>query len=295
LRAADGTRLAAVAVPGPPDAIASVVVVHGFSNSSRTPEIQRLAVGLSSVAHVVALDLRGHGPSGGRSTLGRLEPDDVDAAVAAATEWAPGVPVVAVGVSLGGAASLVAAGRGGALAGVVAVSAPAWADLSSPAGVRLDRWRARPSGRALVRAMSGTRMDPAPEARISPAVAKASRLRSVLLSLARYTGTTPAMRRNGASGRILNSVDLPRNRGYRPSDASSTIPSTNPFTWLATSTTGPPGRCSAPATSMRRKKTRVRSRARRRIVARPAPADAGRRPTPALRALPRPGSGPSAY
>jgi pimeloyl-ACP methyl ester carboxylesterase len=80
LRAADGTRLAAVALPGPPDAIASVVVVHGFSNSSRTPEIQRLAVGLSSVAHVVALDLRGHGRSGGRSTLGRLEPDDVDAA-----------------------------------------------------------------------------------------------------------------------------------------------------------------------------------------------------------------------
>ena len=36
LRSADGTPLAAVRVPGPDDALASVVVVHGFSNWSRT-------------------------------------------------------------------------------------------------------------------------------------------------------------------------------------------------------------------------------------------------------------------
>jgi pimeloyl-ACP methyl ester carboxylesterase len=161
LRSADGTPLAAVALPGPPDAVASVVVVHGFSNSSRTPEVQRLAAGLATAAHVVVLDLRGHGRSGGRSTLGRHEPDDVDAAVAAAAERAPGRPVVAVGISLGGAASLVAAARGTALAGVVAVSAPAWPDLTSPAGARLARWQASAGGRAIVRALSGTRLDPA--------------------------------------------------------------------------------------------------------------------------------------
>ena len=88
LRSADGTPLAATFLPGPPGAVASVVVVHGFSNSSRTPEVQRLAVTLSRSMPVVALDLRGHGRSGGRSTLGRREPDDVDAAVAAA----PGAP-----------------------------------------------------------------------------------------------------------------------------------------------------------------------------------------------------------
>jgi pimeloyl-ACP methyl ester carboxylesterase len=163
LRSADGTSLAAVALPGPAAAVASVVVVHGFSNSSRTPEVQRLAHELATAAHVVVLDLRGHGRSRGRSTLGRREPDDVDAAVVAAAERAPGLPVVAVGVSLGGAASLVAAGRGSALAGVVAVSAPAWPDLTSPAGARLARWRARPSRRALVWAISGTRLDPAPD------------------------------------------------------------------------------------------------------------------------------------
>jgi len=162
LRSADGTRLAARLLAGPADAVASVVLVHGFSNSSRTPEIHRLAHELASSFNVVALDLRGHGRSGGRSTLGLREPDDVDAAVATAAALAPRLPVVAIGISLGGAASLVAAGRRpGAVAGVVAVSAPAWTDLSSPAGRRLARWRQRRSGRLLVRILSGTRLAPA--------------------------------------------------------------------------------------------------------------------------------------
>jgi alpha-beta hydrolase superfamily lysophospholipase len=54
-----------------PPAVASVVVVVVLSNSSRTPEVQRLAHELAAAAHVVALDLRGHGRSKGRSTLGR--------------------------------------------------------------------------------------------------------------------------------------------------------------------------------------------------------------------------------
>src|SRR5689334_18876108 len=78
LRAADGTALAATALAGPPGATVCAVVVHGFSNSSRTPEVQRLALDLSRSLPVIALDLRGHGRSGGRCTLGRSEPDDVD-------------------------------------------------------------------------------------------------------------------------------------------------------------------------------------------------------------------------
>jgi alpha-beta hydrolase superfamily lysophospholipase len=69
-RASDGTRLAAVRVPGPPDAAATIVVVHGFTNSSRSPEIYELVHALSAWAHVIALDLRGHRRSGGRCTLG---------------------------------------------------------------------------------------------------------------------------------------------------------------------------------------------------------------------------------
>ena len=159
LRSADGTPLAAVRVPGPDDAVASVVVVHGFSNWSRSREIHRFVTELSSWAHVVALDLRGHGRSGGRSTMGVKEPWDVAAAVAAAQAFAPDLPVVAVGISLGGVSSLLAAGRGSPVAGVVAVSAPAWRDLGSPAGARLSRWLSTRRGRATLFVLSGTRVD----------------------------------------------------------------------------------------------------------------------------------------
>jgi pimeloyl-ACP methyl ester carboxylesterase len=161
LRSADRTRLAAVWVPGPRDAIASVVVAHGFSNSSRSLEVHAAVGQLATWAHVVAFDLRGHGRSAGRSTMGVAEPADVAAAVVAARALAPARPVVALGVSLGGAAALLAAGTGTGVAGVVSVSAPAWRDLTSPAGVRLAAWSSSRRGRAALLALSGTRIDPA--------------------------------------------------------------------------------------------------------------------------------------
>jgi len=153
--------LAAVWVPGPADAMATVIVVHGFSNWSRSHEVHAAVAQLSTWANVVALDLRGHGHSAGRSTFGVAEPSDVAAAVTAGRALAPGLPVVALGISLGGASSLLAAGAGSPLAGVVAVSAPAWRDLTSPAGARLARWTRTRRGRALILALSGTRIDPA--------------------------------------------------------------------------------------------------------------------------------------
>ena len=161
LRSADGTRLSAGWLPGPADAIATVVVVHGFSNWSRSWEVHAAVDQLSTWAHVVALDLRGHGRSAGRSTFGVAEPADVAAAVAAGRALAPARPVVALGMSLGGASALFAAGGGSPLAGVIAVSAPAWRDLTSPAGVRLARWTTTRRGRAVILALSGTRVDPA--------------------------------------------------------------------------------------------------------------------------------------
>jgi len=161
LRSADGTRLFAAWLPGPADAIATVVVVHGFSNWSRSWEVHAAVDQLSTWAHVVALDLRGHGRSAGRSTFGVAEPADVAAAVAAGRALAPARPVVALGMSLGGASALFAAGGGSPLAGVIAVSAPAWRDLTSPAGVRLARWTTTRRGRAVILALSGTRVDPA--------------------------------------------------------------------------------------------------------------------------------------
>ncbi|MDQ6928882.1 MAG: alpha/beta fold hydrolase [Actinomycetota bacterium] len=134
LTTADGVRLSADLLRGPPDAPATVVLVHGFALSSRTPKIHAFANLLAHDVNVVVPDLRGHGRSGGRCTLGDLEPLDVAAAVEAAP---PGLPVVTMGVSLGGAAVLLHGGTLGGVAGVVAISAPAWS----------NSWDTRPTER----------------------------------------------------------------------------------------------------------------------------------------------------
>src|SRR5919109_692773 len=64
---------------------AAVVVVHGFTASSEHPDVVALADTLHDRAlDVVWYDARGHGRSGGHSTLGDLEANDVAAAVALA-------------------------------------------------------------------------------------------------------------------------------------------------------------------------------------------------------------------
>jgi pimeloyl-ACP methyl ester carboxylesterase len=158
LFARDGTPIHGVRLPGPEDAPCTVVVVHGVTNNSRTPTMFRFALQVATWAHVVTIDLRGHGASGGRSSLGALEHLDVAAAVAAARAAAPDLPVVAVGTSLGASAALVAAGRHGGLAGVVAVSPPAWRDMGPPSAARLGWWAATPAGRLGLRVVTGTRV-----------------------------------------------------------------------------------------------------------------------------------------
>src|SRR4051812_21748653 len=96
LRAADGVRLAAVQLDGPPDASVNIVLAHGFSNWSRSPRIHAFATHLSNRAHVVVPDLRGHGRSEGVTTFGEKEPLDVEAAADALREAHPGLPVVTV-------------------------------------------------------------------------------------------------------------------------------------------------------------------------------------------------------
>lgn len=157
LSAADGTVLAAAKIPGPADAPCTVVLVHGFVNWSRTPAVHAFAHVLAGTVDVIVPDLRGHGRSSGTCTLGRDEPLDVAAAVAAAD---PAKPVVTVGISLGGASVLLhAAGDPGAVAGVVAVSAPAsWGGLGTDGANRIERWIATPSGRRVLRVLLRTRL-----------------------------------------------------------------------------------------------------------------------------------------
>lgn len=106
---------------------AAVVVVHGFTATSEHPDVLALVETLHDRAlDVVWYDARGHGRSGGRSTLGDLEVHDVAAAVQGAAERAD--RVVLVGASMGAIAALryaAASGRDPRLAGVVLVSCPA--------------------------------------------------------------------------------------------------------------------------------------------------------------------------
>lgn len=141
----DGVRLSGARLAGPADAPCTVVLVHGFVNWSRTPRVHAFAHLLARHVHVVVPDLRGHGRSKGESTLGFSEPLDVAAAVAAAD---PDLPVVTVGVSLGGAAVLLHAGAAASVPaadlqpaqrrvdGVVAISAPAWWGVAESPGTK---------------------------------------------------------------------------------------------------------------------------------------------------------------
>lgn len=155
----DGVRLAGARLAGPPDAFASVVLVHGFVHSCRTPGIFRFAHALARELNVWVPELRGHGRSAGLCTLGRDEPLDVGAAVAAARAARPELPVVTVGISLGGAAVLLHGGTYGGVAGVVAISSPAWwGAWDTPATQRLRRYAMTPMGRAVAARLLHTRV-----------------------------------------------------------------------------------------------------------------------------------------
>ena len=106
----DGVVLRGTFAPGVPGASA-VVLVHGRGDSRRrlVPWARELA---SRGAHVLRFDLRGHGVSEGVAvTFADREPDDVEAALA----WLaaqPGVGALhALGVSMGGGATLAAVAR----------------------------------------------------------------------------------------------------------------------------------------------------------------------------------------
>ena len=88
--------------------------------------------------------------------MGVQEPEDVAAAVAAGT---PGLPVVTVGTSLGGASVLLHAGRHAAVAGTVAISAPAWwGSFEREGSDRVRRFIGSPIGRMVLGFLLRTRV-----------------------------------------------------------------------------------------------------------------------------------------
>ena len=120
----DGTELA-VGVQGPLDAPVALVLAHGFSMSSADGRLGSLAAGLAGAGHAVyTFDFRGHGRSGGVSTLGDLEVLDLDAVVRLARRHEHDRVVVA-GASMGGFVALRHAALIGGEDAVVGISTPA--------------------------------------------------------------------------------------------------------------------------------------------------------------------------
>jgi len=117
----DGVPIDAIHLPGPGDL--AIVVAHGFTLSWQRPPVWRIANRFSRAAGVVTFDFRGHGRSGGLSTLGDLEIKDLDVAVAYARQLGY-ARVAAVGFSMGASIVLRHAGLIGGVDAVVSVSGP---------------------------------------------------------------------------------------------------------------------------------------------------------------------------
>ncbi|MFI2203627.1 alpha/beta hydrolase family protein [Streptomyces sp. NPDC020192] len=180
LRTADGIPVDSVYDPGPavyetpPDTHRSdsrspvFVIAHGFTGDVDRPHVRRVAGVLRGYGAVVTFSFRGHGRSGGRSTVGDKEVLDL----AAAVDWARGLGharVVTVGFSMGGSVVLRhAALHPGTADAVIAVSAPARWYYRGTAPMRRLHWLVtRPEGRLVGRYGLRTRIhhrdwDPVP-------------------------------------------------------------------------------------------------------------------------------------
>jgi pimeloyl-ACP methyl ester carboxylesterase len=117
----DGVPIEAIHLPGPKDL--AIVVAHGFTLSWQRPNVWRIANRFNRTAGVLTFDFRGHGRSGGLSTLGDREIRDLDVVVAYARELGYR-RVAAVGFSMGASIVLRHAGLIGGLDAVVSVSGP---------------------------------------------------------------------------------------------------------------------------------------------------------------------------
>ena len=123
--AADGVRVAARHDPprSGADTGLAVVLGHGFTGSRLRPEVRAVARVLSESAGVLSLDFRGHGDSGGCTTLGRDEVLDVEAVVGLARSLGY-ERVATLGFSMGAGIVVRHAAIFGGLRAVVAVSGP---------------------------------------------------------------------------------------------------------------------------------------------------------------------------
>jgi pimeloyl-ACP methyl ester carboxylesterase len=158
----------------------AIVVAHGFTMTWQRPLVWQLVQHFNRSAGVVTFDFRGHGRSGGLTTLGDKEIDDLDVAVRYARELGY-QRVATVGFSMGGSVVLRHAALRGGVDAVISVSSPGrWYYRGTVAMRRVHLAAERRLGRTFTKYVLKTRIssegwptpDPMPPAeaasRISP-------------------------------------------------------------------------------------------------------------------------------
>lgn len=173
----DGVPIDAAHLPG--DSDLAIVLAHGFTLNWQRPAVWRVATRLNRFGGVVTFDFRGHGRSGGVSTVGDKEIKDVDVAVGYARELGYR-RIVTVGFSMGASTVLRHAGLVGGVDAVVSVSSPGQWYYRGTKPMRLVHFAVEnKAGRLVARTMLKTRIsngkwDPMPlppaeaAARIAP-------------------------------------------------------------------------------------------------------------------------------
>ena len=173
----DGVPIEAMHLPRDTDL--AIVLAHGFTLSWQHGAVWKVARQLNRSAGVIAFDFRGHGRSGGLSTLGDRETKDLAVAVAYARELGYR-RIVAVGFSMGASIVVRYAGLVGGIDAVVSVSGPGRWYYRGTYPMRRVHWAVeRRLGRMITRRwlntrISGGRWNPVPmppaeaAARIAP-------------------------------------------------------------------------------------------------------------------------------
>lgn len=156
----DDVQISAVHLPS--SSKTAFVVAHGFTGSWRYQRVRKVLRTLNENAGVIAFDFRGHGESGGKTTVGLLEVNDLHSAVSWARELGYH-KVVTLGFSMGGAVAIRYGVGQGLVDSVISVSAPAfWFYRGTTATRRVARMVGTSWGRGLTSLILRTRIEVKP-------------------------------------------------------------------------------------------------------------------------------------
>ena len=152
----DGVPIEAMHLPRDTDL--AIVLAHGFTLSWQHGAVWRVARRLNRTAGVIVFDFRGHGRSGGLSTLGDRETKDLAVAIAYARELGY-QRIVPVGFSMGASIVTRYAGLVGGVDAAVSVSGPGRWYYRGTYPMRRVHWAVeRRLGRIITRKWLNTRV-----------------------------------------------------------------------------------------------------------------------------------------